>query len=419
MKPEPVKLPPMQMNALPPSKSSGEGGRVEEKQSSDNGTPQKRPLPVPPRFHRPSRVGDSLHGKDPLSTITGSPSVAVNTPAESSTEVSGYASKPATPTRIPRLTGSRSNVSSPHYLEAPATPGIDLRENGSDGTYRRNSLKPGSGISSSVPEQNSSYLKAERDEASTSSGSSSQETPALLEDNDVKPVDQPRRRVLGSSTSQVPVLSSSRTSGKYQAPAVPAASEKRRSLLLSEKEDYKPMKSPLRVSQPTASTDTSGKTQAASTTSSTLPSVGTTSSRIRTKTSEMPPAQRKSSTTTDGLPTSRSMGSTLASKLSIPTRMSKSATTSSLRQSPAPSDVGGRSTSSSRYGTPVGEDEIRGDEEMMEFVQRQRTKQASRGMSEEEIERLFTFPEPIEAMRSLSPQSVSDALSPAYYQLTI
>lgn len=56
---------------------------------------------------------------------------------------------------------------------------------------------------------------------------------------------------------------------------------------------------------------------------------------------------------------------------------------------------------------------------MMEFVQRQRTKQASRGMSEEEIERLFTFPEPIEAMRSLSPQSVSDALSPAYYQLTI
>lgn len=396
----------MQMSALPTSTTSRLPSQSSEVRASETGTPQKRPLPVPPRLHRPSRVGDSLNGKVTLPTITGSPSVAVNVPVEAaSTDTSGTISKPATPTRIPRLTGNRSNVSSPQYLEAPTTPRLDRQDSTFDGTQRRGSLQPGSGISSSVPDHSNSYLKPQRDEGEHSSSSSSQDVPSSLEEGEGKSSEQPKRRVLASSTSQVPVLSSSRTSGKYQSAPVSSTTEKRRSLLASEKEDSKPTKSPLKVIQPTVTSSLASKLQPTSSVLAPATAASATSTRIRTKTSDAPASQRKASTLVDGLPTSKSMSSSLVSKLSIPSRMSKSATTSSLRQSPAPSDAGGRSTSSSRYGTPVGEDEIRGDEEMMEFVQRQRTKQASRGMSEEEIERLFTFPEAIEPTRALSPQS--------------
>lgn len=412
MKPESVNLPPMQMNALPPSTTSRLPSQNGEDRASETGTPQKRPLPVPLRLHRPSRVGDTLNGKATLPTITGSPSVAVNGPVEASTDTSGTISKPATPTRIPRLTGNRSNVSSPQYLEAPSATGLDKQESTFDGTHRRCSLKPGAGISSSVPDHNASYLKAQRDEVEHSSSSSSQEVPSPSDEGESKPSEQPKRRVLGSSTSQVPVLSSSRTSGKYQPVTVTSTTEKRRSLLASEKEEFKPTRTPLKVSQPPTSSSISSKLQSVSSTLASAATPNATSARVRTRTSDAPSSQRKPSTLVDGLPASKSMSSSLVSKLSIPSRMSKSATTTSLRQSPAPSDAGGRSTSSSRYGTPVGEDEIRGDEEMMEFVQRQRTKQASRGMSEEEIERLFTFPEPIESTRALSPQSRFDLVLP-------
>lgn len=404
-KPESVNLPPLQMNALPASTATRLAtSSVDDRQPVGSGTPsQKRPLPVPPRMHRPSRVGDSLHGKDPLPTITGSPSVAINTTVEPS-DMSGQASKPATPTRIPRLAGNRSNVPSPQFLEPPATPGVDATTNGAENPHRRGSLKPGAGMSSSAPDQNSSFLKTSQDEAGHSSSSSSQEMPPVEISRDVRQEEQPKRRVLGASASQVPVLSSSRTSGKYQPNAsTTAPSEKRRSLILSEKEDLKPARSPLRVNKPTTTASSAGKNQVSSTASL----LTSSTARLRTKTSETPSLSYKSSTLVEGLPTSRSMGNSIVSKLSIPTRMSKSATTSSLRQSPVPSEPGGRSTSSSRYGTPIGEDEIRGDEEMMEFVQRQRTKQASKGMSEEEIDRLFTFPEPIEPTRSLTPQSKS------------
>lgn len=392
----------MQMNALPSSTASRYSSAPGEGETAnDAGTPsQKRPLPVPPRVHRPSRVGDSLFGKDPLPTITGSPSVALNNTGEPA-ETSGQASKPATPTRIPRLASSRSNVPSPQYLEPP-TSGVDLVSGESTSPQRRGSLKPGSGISSSVPDQNSSYLQAGRDAGGNTSSSSSQGTSPLVDSAAEKAEEQPKRRVLGASASQVPVLSSSRTSGKYQSTSAAVPSDKRRSLILSEKEDFKPTRSPLRVSQPTAINGAAAQKQTLPASSSSL---ATSTPRLRTKTSETPSSSHKSSTLVDGLPTSRSMGSSIVSKLSIPTRMSKSATTSNLRHSPAPSEVGGRSTISSRYGTPVGEDELRGDEEMMEFVQRQRTKQASRGMSEEESDRLFTFPEPIEPTRSLSPHS--------------
>jgi dual specificity tyrosine-phosphorylation-regulated kinase 2/3/4 len=98
----------------------------------------------------------------------------------------------------------------------------------------------------------------------------------------------------------------------------------------------------------------------------------------------------------------------LASKLSIPSRITRSSTTPSLSQShsPAPSD-GGRSTSSSRYGTPLGEDDLKADDEMSEFLQRQKTRKSPSGLTEEEIARMLDFPEPIEPRVPLPPDGES------------
>lgn len=56
----------------------------------------------------------------------------------------------------------------------------------------------------------------------------------------------------------------------------------------------------------------------------------------------------------------------------------------------------GRSTASSRYGTPIGEEELKADEEMVDFIRRQKSKKTSHGLSQEELERLLNFPEPID-----------------------
>lgn len=401
----------MQMNALPTATMNRLGTLSID--NSPDATVHKG-LQIAARTHKPSRAGETLYGKDPLPTITGSPSVAVNL-SRDQIDPNGSSSKPATPTKIPRLASSRSNAISPQQSHPVPSPGEEVADSATDLPYRRASLVPGTGMSSSVP-QTSSYLKA-NSKSTTPSSPSTQESPRMPDINagiltNVDGQDRQRKvSTVSQSTSQAQTLSSSRASGKIPVAVVPPPSEKRRSLLLADaRELAKSVRAPLRNSQQAVTGRVLTKAQPAqqeppSTTST--PSIGIT--RTRTKTSEsVAPPIAKASQLSDGLPTSKSMGSSIASKLSIPTRMSKSATTANLRQSPAPSDHGGRSTSSSRYGTPIGDDEIKGDEEMLEFVQRQRTKQASRGMSPEEIERLFTFPDPIEGSAPLNPQSELD-----------
>ena len=421
VKPDRVNLPPMQMSALPGS-------------PDQNATPsQKRPLPVPPRTTRLSRATESSLVRGALPTITGSPSV-VNPAAGLTAEhdTSAEYSKPTTPTRIPRLAGNRSTTNSPqaNIMEDNATrkQSVSPADNGesADLPYRRGSLAPGTGFSSSAPQDvNRSLLSAKVAATPSSSSSDSMQEPANVVDQTGSSSDNtsafaaPRSRNVSTASAQVPSvpprrvldnsnLPSSRSSTKIEAPASVATTraEKRRSLLPQQDDrDAKVARTPLKGSQPSVGSRLLSKTH------SFTPSTSSTNlltPRTRVKTSEgvIPVASSKTSNLSEGgLPTSKSSRVGLASKLSIPSRISRSATAQSLSSSPVPSEVAeGRSTSSSRYGTPIGEDEIKADEEMVDFVRRQKTRKTSHGLSEEELNRMLDFPEPSEPEPARPPQ---------------
>ncbi|POW09715.1 hypothetical protein PSHT_09008 [Puccinia striiformis] len=123
------------------------------------------------------------------------------------------------------------------------------------------------------------------------------------------------------------------------------------------------------------------------------------------------------SMTSSGVTSSRS-SRTIASKLTIPSRMSRSSTTSSLlsaseavghssRASIGNSfRGGGRSTTDSRgnMSPTIGEEEAKGDEEMAQYVARQRSKKLMSGMTPAEVTKLFEFPKPIEPTQPMTTQ---------------
>ena len=438
MKPESVNLPPMQINALPASTVSrldtlsiDEEGAADNANSTSGG---KRPLPVPPRSTKLSRVAETTYSRGTLPTITGSPSVigaaaSASIDAEASGGHLGISTspKPATPTRIPRLTGSKSNGNSPQPQPAPrdSVSPAETGESATDLPYRRGSLAPGSGFSSSVPQQASSFLSArlKSNPGTPSSSDSGMQGSPLPSDQAGSSSENGLSRQTSAtySASRLPesATSASRVPSSSKASSFTAAtskSERRRSFLPQQEErEGKVARTPLKSSLPAlGSRVLSSKAQQplSPPTSSTGSISGI--ARIRNKTSDGGTfASSGKGPVAEGLlPTSKSTRS-LASKLSIPSRVSKSANASSLSQSPAPSEVAGeRSTSSSRYGTPIGEDEIRGDEEMVDFLRRQRTKKSSaHGLSSEEIDRMLDFPEPIEPQSPLLPAGACRLLS--------
>ncbi|WAQ86243.1 hypothetical protein PtA15_6A875 [Puccinia triticina] len=113
--------------------------------------------------------------------------------------------------------------------------------------------------------------------------------------------------------------------------------------------------------------------------------------------------------------TSSRSSRTIASKLTIPSRMSRSSTTPSMlsaseavgqssRASPGHS-LRGRATDSKGNMSPtVGEEEVKGDEEMAQYVARQRSKKLMSGMTPAEVAKLFEFPKPIEPTKPMTTQ---------------
>lgn len=414
-----VTLPPLQMNALPASTVSRlESLSVDE---DSTGTPvatqSKRPPQQAARGTRPLRIGDGSIAKATLPTIAGSPSVAANA-AASLSEAANHSPKPATPTRIPRLAGNRSASGSP---QAPvAKEGENQTAQAyTDAVHRRGSLAPGAGMSSSMPQQHHAYLSPQSASTSSSSdsytdsqmqleqGGSSSESAANSNVSAPRSSRQAAVQVPSTPSKGIPqTLHSTRSSLRsVSLTNTTNKTEKRRSLVLADEGDSKSSKTGLRSSQPTVRTSSKLSATAPSSVPSSL-----ATPRNRTKTSDAlsPSASgTKASLLSDGLPASKSHRG-LASKLSIPSRITRSSTTPSLSQShsPAPSD-GGRSTSSSRYGTPLGEDDLKADDEMSEFLQRQKTRKSPSGLTEEEIARMLDFPEPIEPRVPLPPDGES------------
>jgi dual specificity tyrosine-phosphorylation-regulated kinase 2/3/4 len=51
----------------------------------------------------------------------------------------------------------------------------------------------------------------------------------------------------------------------------------------------------------------------------------------------------------------------------------------------------------------VDEDELQGDEEMMQYIRRQQAKKLAAGATQDELDELLKFPEPIPPKASMSP----------------
>ncbi|CAH7688229.1 CMGC/DYRK/DYRK2 protein kinase [Phakopsora pachyrhizi] len=117
---------------------------------------------------------------------------------------------------------------------------------------------------------------------------------------------------------------------------------------------------------------------------------------------------------TSGLQSSRS-SRTLGSKLNLPSRISRSSTTSSViglmetNVAPTASRLSSahdnQSPSSLRGRSPqMSDEETKGDEEMKQYVTRQRNKKLMSGMTSSEIDKLFEFPKAIEPVKAMTNQ---------------
>ncbi|KAI0371800.1 hypothetical protein BV20DRAFT_1016674 [Pilatotrama ljubarskyi] len=98
----------------------------------------------------------------------------------------------------------------------------------------------------------------------------------------------------------------------------------------------------------------------------------------------------------------------LSPKMSLPTaRSSNSSSTPSIQQT-----IGSPSASRQSLSTPspapssMDEEELLGDEEMMQYIKRQHAKKLQNGASQEDLDAMLRFPEPIAPATAMSPQAV-------------
>ncbi|OBZ75716.1 Dual specificity protein kinase pom1 [Grifola frondosa] len=362
-KPEPVAMPPLQMSALPPSTAQ----RVANLKSSSNSslssingstrTPSSRALSQTVSSMQ-KQSDTSLRTRNALPTIAGSPSVGglqaqglkdVRDPPPSSLNAALALSK-ETPTKIPRISSRSSAVNSP-----------TLKSNGAG---RRASLIIGS---------------------STIISSSRGTSPNAGND----------------STNEFGVFEN----GQVQAPKT-ATSSQRHSIRAS------PSAASRVPRQVTATTST--------TTNGTIPrknresmsfgglrkaSTGSVASISSVAQNESQP-QSQSHHRFSALSPSKGL-KLLAPKMSLPTARSNASSTPSIQQTMASPSLSRQSISTpSPAPSSVDEEELLGDEEMLQYIRRQQAKRLASGASQEELDNLLRFPEPIDPALPMTPASI-------------
>jgi len=399
----------MQVHPLPPStrrldplKSSGP--KLSSAPASSLNTPRTRT----------SRLQDSV--KANLPTIAGSPSthglLGTGSSTSSSTDPSPSGTplpKSQTPTRIPRL-NARASPTSRSLIGKPGPRRVGSFSSQLDGQLS-------SSASSNLQQHSENDLGEFGIVASSHAGGAT--------------ASSTRRRLDSEATSQIPRSrsSTSRASSASRAPSAslePVSSSSRVSTVVprerrapagaTELDKRTPAATPLRTAQARvpslsasasrlsssqrASADVSGASSATVTASArrSLPKPGELSSSTSRRTSAPaqsaePPASSSRSTRT------------LSSKMAIPTRVSKSATTGSARPSSGATDSGRSSAASGAY---VDEDEVRADEEMAAYVRRQYSKKVAAGTAEDTVRKMFEFPAPTDPLPPLNPD---DAVS--------
>ncbi|GAA5836262.1 hypothetical protein JCM9279_002242 [Rhodotorula babjevae] len=408
---EPVQLPPMQVHPLPPSTRrldplKASGPKLSSAPASSLNTPRTRT----------SRLQDSV--KANLPTIAGSPSthglLGAGSSASSSTDPSPAGTPPPksqTPTRIPRL-NARASPTSRSLIGKPGPRRVGSFSSQLDGQLSAS-------VSSAQQQHNENDLGEFGIVASSHQGGAAATSTTST-----------RRRLDSEATSQIPRSrsSTSRASSASRAPSAslePASSssrigtvvprERRAPATATELDKRPPAATPLRTAQARvpslsasssrlsssqrASADVSGASSATTVTGSarrSLPKPGELSSSTSRRTSA--PAQ-----SADPASSARSTR-TLASKMAIPTRVSKS-TTGSAHPSAGATDSG---RSSAASGTYVDEDEVRADDEMAAYVRRQWSKKVAAGTPEDTVRKMFEFPAPTDPLPPLNPD---DAVS--------
>ncbi|BGP01393.1 serine/threonine protein kinase, CMGC, dual-specificity [Rhodotorula toruloides] len=397
--PESAQLPPLHISALPASTAR----RVDSMSRSSVPT---APVQKTPRT-RTSRLQESA--KMNLPTIAGSPSTHVllgTAASSSSSSVSPSTTPPPkshTPTRIPRL-----NRTSAAAATSPRTSPVGRSLSSKLPTRRLSSYGNGSAEAAHQPSQ--------KDRGGLGGAARAAAASSALADK----THSTRRRVESDAT-QIPrsrstnSRSSSLKSGTIDAGELSIASETalnasrhaRKAPAVDEK--HMPIETPRHQPRVTWLSSSLSRLPSQAVTSesssaSSTPAIGTATRRSLPRPGESSAARRTSvPASTDALSSSRS-ARTLGSKMAVPSRVSKSASTST-RLSPSTTSSGRSSAASGTYGE---EDTVRGDEEMAAYVRRQMSKKLASGMSEDAIRKLFEFPDPTEPLPPLSPD---DAVS--------
>lgn len=104
---------------------------------------------------------------------------------------------------------------------------------------------------------------------------------------------------------------------------------------------------------------------------------------------------------------SKGFNKLLSPKMSLPgSRLSSSSTVPNIlqRQANSPSTRRPSLSTPSPVPSPVDEDELLGDEEMMQYIRRTHSRKLAHGAKKEELDELLKFPEPLPPGRPLSPE---------------
>lgn len=372
----PPPLPPIQMPAIPPT-------TVQRVQNlSGEAVPRRSSELNSNSVSRGSRIRTIKESttRRTLPTITGSPargSPRTELPQDIEENAQAEAPTSITPTKIPRavfraerrspsLRTKRSDASMDVDKRAPSN-GADVSELGLLGSSKRN------------PDLSGSLIPRTRSVASSGTARSIRRPSKSELKADDSTVPTRRRSVVPEEASeQAPAASSLKTPIKTSAEAYESAAARLAAA----------RRTVAKTQEAQAARDAARRLSAA-----TQPTVTEPLGDV--------------SATSSMLTTSRSTR-TLSNKLALPSRISRSSTQptlAELRPSSASDSVRSPSASTtSTRGTPISEEELRGDEEMMVYVQRQTKKKIAAGMTESEVSKLFEFPEMIGPATAMSPQ---------------
>ncbi|PCH38304.1 kinase-like protein [Wolfiporia cocos MD-104 SS10] len=366
-KSEPVPMPPIQISALPAAtaqrvaslKSSNSSLNSNAASSSSSRlTASRATAQTVSSMQKQSDA--SLRGRNQLPTIAGSPSVGSigSHTVRESKEPSSSSLNPSsllkeTPTKIPRISSRSSTTNSP-----------TLKANG---TNRRASLLV----------SNNAYGPSRGN--SPSAGNETLNEFGVLE------------------SAQTPGSKAATSSQRHSFRASPSATASSRV--------------PRQVSVPTStSTTTNGTSPRKNRESMSFGGLRKSSTgSVASVSSAAQPQQNEHSTSHRFSALSPSKGLKLLSpKMSLPvSRSSNSSSSHSIHQAMA-----APSTSSQSLKTPspapsvIDEEELLGDEEMAQYIRRQQAKKLATGATQEELDSLLRFPEPIRPTAPMTPTAL-------------